>query len=147
MAFRLDVATFPFSIHLISRKVTGQTQLLEVTATLAGLEDGGPFDATDPEIVNKFMFCTRQASKYISVRHCANHATHMMWYRRFLSRAWSLPPSSSSTSRARCFPSCMRWRAPTCRPSCSSSRPSALCTRARWPIRSRPPTTSSRDSW
>ncbi len=48
--------------------MTGQTQLLEITASLAGLEDEGPFDATDPEVVNKFAYCADQATKYVSAQ-------------------------------------------------------------------------------
>ncbi len=48
--------------------MTGQTQMLEITASLAGLDDGASaFDATDDDIVNRLAFSTNHAVKYFSV--------------------------------------------------------------------------------
>ena len=53
----------------IPKSVTGQTQLLEIALTMAGLEDAAnPFSATDAQRVDKFVQCSEHAVKYFSVR-------------------------------------------------------------------------------
>ncbi len=52
----------------IPKSVTGQTQLLEIAANMAGLDEAQLFfDGSDEDIVNKFAFCAGQATNYFSV--------------------------------------------------------------------------------
>ena len=128
----------------IPKTVSGQAQLLEITTTMADLDE--MFNGTDEEAVDKFVQCAKAATGFFSVRTKRKINLHESFFKKSTSLSFFRPrsrvPVTSTTSATRCCPNSTSSPTRTRSPRSSRSLARPPCTPATSRSPPQPPRTS-----